>query len=96
MADGVRRFVTGLRWAAGVFGAVCVVGVVVLAIRAPDCLGIGVSVFGAEDCTNRETYYLLLAASAAIVAFLCMLVFACAYAIELLGVMAHERDDHDG
>jgi hypothetical protein len=71
---------------------VCVIGAVVLALRAPDCIAIGVSVLSAEDCTNRETYYLLLAAGVAIVTFLCMLVFACAYALELLGLMADGRE----
>jgi hypothetical protein len=90
-SQAVARFVRALRWTAGVFAVVCVIAVVVLAVRAPDCIGIGISVLGVEDCTNRNAYYLILAASTGIVTLLTMLVFAVAYAVEVLVAIASER-----
>jgi hypothetical protein len=87
--------VAAVRWIAFTFGAICTVAFVVLAFRAPDCLGIGVSVLRAEDCTNRETYYLLLVAGAAASAFFCIALFIGGYALELLGVIAYGRTDDD-
>ena len=87
-AHPVYAFITALRWIAAAFGVICAIGTVVLAFRAPDCIAIGVSVLRAEDCTNRETYYLLLAASAAAATFSCILLFVSAYALELLAILA--------
>jgi len=92
-ARSIERFVRALRWAAGAFGAVCVIAVIVLAVRAPDCIGLGISVLGVEDCTNRNAYYLILAASTGIVTLLTMLVFAVAYAVELLATISAKSDD---
>ena len=94
-ARSVERFVRGLRWAAAVFGLVCIIAIVVLIVRAPDCIGVGFSVLGVEDCTNRSAYYLILAASTGIVTLLTMIVFAIAYAIELLAEhpVRSTRDD---
>jgi hypothetical protein len=87
----VTQFVRALRWTAGVFAAVCLVAVIVLIVRAPDCIGIGISVLGGQDCSNRHAYYLILAASTGIVTLLTMIVFAIAYGIELLGRIADGR-----
>ena len=92
-AASVDRFVRALRWTAAAFGAISVVAVIVLTLRAPDCIGLGISVLGVEDCTNRNAYYLILAASTGIVALLTMIVFAVAYAVELLAVIAARSDD---
>jgi len=50
-------------------------------------------VLGVEDCTNRNAYYLILAASTGIVTLLTMLVFAVAYAVELLATISAKSDD---
>ncbi len=95
-AQSAYLFVTRLRWATALFAVVSVVVTVVLAVRAPDCIAIGVSILRAEDCTNRDTYYLLLAASVAASAFFCLLLLASAYALELLGIVAFgARDTED-
>jgi hypothetical protein len=73
------------------FALATVVMTVVLAVRAPNCIAIGVSILRAQDCTNRDTYYLLLAASAGASICFCLLLFASAYALELLGVLALGR-----
>jgi hypothetical protein len=70
------------------FAAASVIVAIVLAVRAPDCIAVGISVLRAEDCTNRDTYYLLLAASVAASLCFSLLLLASAYAIELLGVIA--------
>ena len=90
-ARSVERFVRGLRWSAGAFGVVGVIAVIVLAVRAPDCIGLGISIVGVEDCTNRNAYWLILAASAGIFTLLTMIVFAMAYVVELLSEAAGAR-----
>lgn len=89
----VHSFVTFLRWITSLFAVASVVVTVVLAVRAPDCIAIGVSILRADDCTNRDTYYLLLAAGAAASICFSLLLFASAYALELLGVLAFGRRD---
>jgi hypothetical protein len=89
----IERFVRGLRWSAAIFGAVSIVAVIVLVVRAPDCIGLGISIVGVEDCTNRNAYYLVLAASTGIVTLLTMLVFASAYVVELLAASRNAPDD---
>ena len=91
--QSVYSFVKFLRWITALFGAASVVVTGVLAVRAPDCIAIGVSILRAEDCTNRDTYYLLLAAGAAASVFFCLMLFASAYALELVSILAFgERD----
>jgi hypothetical protein len=92
-AHSVYSFVTFLRWITALFAVASVIVTVVLAVRAPNCIAIGISILRAEDCTNRDTYFLLLAASA--VASICfsLLLFASAYALELLSVLAFGRRD---
>ena len=92
-AHRVYSFVTFLRWATALFAVASVIAAIVLAVRAPDCIAIGVSILRAEDCTNRDTYYLLLAASTAGSLCFCLLLFASAYALELLGIIAFGRRD---
>jgi hypothetical protein len=87
----VESFVTILRWGTAVFAVAGGIAVVVLALRAPDCIAIGVSVLRAEDCTNRDTYYLLLVASATATVFFSLLLLASAHALELLAVIARRR-----
>jgi hypothetical protein len=92
-AHSVFPFVTFLRRITALFAVASVIATVVLAVRAPDCIAIGVSILRAEDCTNRDTYYLLLAAGAAANVFFCLLLFASAYALELLGILTFSRRD---
>jgi hypothetical protein len=89
----VKSFVTFLRWFTALFGVASVIVTVVLAVRAPNCIAIGVSVLRGEDCTNRDTYYLFLAASAAASIFFSLILFASAYALEMLSVLALGRRD---
>jgi hypothetical protein len=95
-AGSVESFVTILRWGTAVFAVAGGIAVVVLALRAPDCIAIGVSVLRAEDCTNRDTYYLLLVASATATVFFSLLLLACAHALELLAVIARRRGVSEG
>jgi hypothetical protein len=90
-AHSVDSFVTFLRWATALFAVASVIVTVFLAVRAPNCIAIGVSILRAEDCTNRDTYYLLLAAGAAASICFSLLLFASAYALELLSVLALGR-----
>lgn len=92
-ARSVSLFVTFLRWATALFAVASVAATAVLAVRAPDCIAIGVSVLRGKDCTNRETYYLLLAASVAACLFFSLLLFVSAYALDLLGVIAFDRNN---
>jgi hypothetical protein len=92
-AHQIHPFVTFLRWSTVIFAVASVVAAIVLAVRAPDCIAIGVSVLRAEDCTNRDTYYLLLAASVAASMCFSLLLFASAYALELLCILAFGRRD---
>ena len=87
----VALFVRCVRWFAVAFAVISVVVAVVLIVRAPDCIGIGFSVLSGEDCTNRDTYFLVLAASAAASICYTVLLLAAAYVIELLAVIAHGR-----
>lgn len=89
----VNSFVTFFRWMAPLFAGATVIATVVLAFRAPDCIGIGVSILRVKDCTNRDTYYLLLAASAAASICFSLLLLACAYALELLSILAFGKRD---
>jgi hypothetical protein len=90
-APAVEAFVTFLRWTSVIFAIAIVLGTAVLAVRAPDCIAIGVSVLRGEDCTNRETYYLLLAAGSAISLCFCPLLFAASYGLELLHTLARQE-----
>jgi hypothetical protein len=92
-ARSVHSFVTFLRWIAALFAVASVIVTVVLAVRAPNCIAIGVSALRVQDCTNRDTYYLLLAASAAASICFSLLLFASAYALELLSILAFGRRD---
>jgi hypothetical protein len=92
-AHSVYSFVRFLRWTTALFAVASVIVTVVLAVRAPDCIAIGVSVLRARDCTNRETYYLLLAASAAASLFFSLLLLVSAYALDLLSILAFGAHD---
>lgn len=93
VASEPRSFVTFLRWITALFAVASVIVTVVLAMRAPNCVAIGVSILRVEDCTNRDTYYLLLAASAAASICFSLLLLASAYALELLSILAFGRRD---
>lgn len=93
MTSEPRSFVTFLRWITALFAVASVIVTVVLAMRAPNCIAIGVSILRVEDCTNRDTYYLLLAASAAASICFSLLLLASAYALELLSILAFGRRD---
>ena len=87
-ARSVHRFVIFLRWITALYAVATLVAAVALTILAPDCIAIGVSILKGKDCTNRETYHLILAASAGISIGFSLLLVASAYAIDLLGVLA--------